>query len=55
MKNKKIIFTIITIILLTASCGPRRYKCGPYRKCDNSIEKTKNNPFYKESHKIHIC
>lgn len=34
------------------SCGPRRYKCGPYRKCENSI---KNNHFYKEFHKIYVC
>lgn len=25
---------IITVLGSFFSCGPRRYKCGPYRKCD---------------------
>ncbi|WP_291109283.1 hypothetical protein [Flavobacterium sp. UBA6195] len=33
---KKIIlsFLLLAILAITFSCGPRRYKCGPYRKCE---------------------
>ena len=27
-----------------ASCGPRRYKCGPYRKCEIKKQNTENHP-----------
>ncbi|MCW1147194.1 hypothetical protein OJ995_03010 [Flavobacterium sp. TH16-21] len=53
--KKKIIYSLIMLVLLTVSCGPRRYKCGPYRKCENSIEKNKNHSFYREFHKIANC
>ena len=44
-----------TLGLNTVSCGPRRYKCGPYRKCENSIEKNEKNSFNKEYHKSNLC
>ncbi len=37
------------------SCGPRRYKCGPYRKCNVFEEKTKKDAFLKEYKKIQYC
>lgn len=55
MNTKKIFCSIIAILILTSSCGPRRYKCGPYRKCENSIEKNENNSFNKEYHKSNLC
>lgn len=33
MKKIKVLIPIITILILS-SCGPRRYKCGPYRRCE---------------------
>ncbi len=45
----------MTLVLITVSCGPRRYKCGPYRKCENSIEKNEKNSFNKEYHKSNLC
>lgn len=38
--KKSITFALISIFILS-SCGPRRYKCGPYRKCEVKPE-TKN-------------
>jgi predicted small lipoprotein YifL len=36
---KRLIGLLVVTIVLTSlfSCGPRRYKCGPYRRCE--IEK----------------
>lgn len=37
---------IITVLGSFFSCGPRRYKCGPYRKCDIQkpiFDKTNSN------------
>ncbi|MFD2909882.1 hypothetical protein ACFSX9_14175 [Flavobacterium ardleyense] len=33
---KKIVVLVLLITVLTSlfSCGPRRYKCGPYRRCE---------------------
>ncbi|MFB9098773.1 MULTISPECIES: hypothetical protein [Flavobacterium] len=32
-KIKKLLFILLTLSFF-ASCGPRRYKCGPYRRCN---------------------
>ena len=45
----------MTLVLVTVSCGPRRYKCGPYRKCENTIEKTKKSHFNNEFYKNQYC
>ena len=29
----KIILTLLFVSILFSSCGPKRYKCGPYRRC----------------------
>lgn len=55
MKKKYFIFSLLTLAVITISCGPRRYKCGPYRKCENSIEKIKKQPIYKEFDKTLSC
>lgn len=34
MKKGSLIYLLMIIVLTTVSCGPRRYKCGPYRKCE---------------------
>ena len=33
---KKLFALLVLTIVLTSlfSCGPRRYKCGPYRRCE---------------------
>ena len=43
------------VVLTTVSCGPRRYKCGPYRKCENTIEKTQKSYFNNEFYKNNYC
>lgn len=36
MKRKIALIIILSSILY--SCGPRRYKCGPYRRCESIKE-----------------
>ncbi|MEL1246584.1 hypothetical protein [Flavobacterium helocola] len=55
MKNKTLLLSLLILLVTTLSCGPRRYKCGPYRKCENSKEKIKNNSIHKEFDKTHCC
>ncbi|TDR24147.1 hypothetical protein IP97_00804 [Flavobacterium cheniae] len=55
MKNKTLLLSLLILLVSTLSCGPRRYKCGPYRKCDNFKEKIKNNSIYKEFNKDYYC
>ncbi len=31
---KKLIILFLAIGFSFTSCGPRRYKCGPYRRCE---------------------
>ena len=53
MKKGSLIYLLMIIVLTTVSCGPRRYKCGPYRRCEikeNSI-KPQN---YNEINKIQL-
>lgn len=40
---KKIIlsFLLLAILAIMFSCGPRRYKCGPYRKCEMNVKPNK--------------
>lgn len=40
---KKIIILLLVGTFILSSCGPRRYKCGPYRRCDNSTKIIKNS------------
>ena len=53
MKKTVIILLIIIVIISSFSCGPRRYKCGPYRKCEFNKNSTKQE-IYKDIHKTHI-
>jgi hypothetical protein len=55
MKKKSVIYSLIMLLLVTVSCGPRRYKCGPYRKCENSIEKIQKDIINNEFVKIKDC
>lgn len=55
MKKKNVIYFAIAILLITVSCGPRRYKCGPYRKCENSIDKYKKIDICYDFNKNKIC
>ena len=53
MKKRTVITGILGIlgILLLISCGPKRYKCGPGRRCEikqNSIKTTPNKQFLKK-------
>jgi hypothetical protein len=50
MKKRTVITGILGILLLI-SCGPRRYKCGPGRRCEikqNSINTISNKQFFKK-------
>lgn len=39
---------LIMIIGVTLiSCGPRRYRCGPYRKCEIKEQKSSTQEFVK--------
>jgi len=49
MKKIAIILLVSVVIISSFSCGPRRYKCGPYIK-ENSI-KPQN---YNEINKIQL-
>jgi hypothetical protein len=55
MKKKKIFYFAIALLLITISCGPRRYKCGPYRKCENSIDKNIKKDICYDFNKITTC
>ena len=55
MKKSHLIITILILVFSTLSCGPRRYKCGPYRKCENSIKKQEKNTYFKEIVKTRDC
>lgn len=46
MKKKTIIIGILGLIFLV-SCGPRRYGCGPNRRCEIK-QSTTNNPIDKQ-------
>ena len=39
MKKKNLIFTMFALIVITTSCGPKRYGCGP-RRCEVKMERT---------------
>ena len=50
MKKRTVITGILGILLLI-SCGPKRYKCGPGRRCDvkqNSIKTTLEEQSFKK-------
>ena len=50
MKKKTIIAGILGILLLI-SCGPKRYGCGPNRRCEikqNSIKEPLDKQFFKK-------
>ncbi|WP_153201346.1 hypothetical protein [Flavobacterium sp. LMO8] len=55
MKNKILLLSLLILLLTILSCGPRRYKCGPNRRCDNSIKKTEKHHNYKEFDKTYNC
>ncbi len=35
---KKVFALLLIGSFALTSCGPRRYKCGPYRKCEKEIQ-----------------
>ena len=41
---KKVVnIVLVSIVLISSySCGPRRYKCGPYRRCEINKNSIKN-------------
>jgi hypothetical protein len=43
MKKKNLIFTMFALIVMTTSCGPRRYGCGP-RRCEVKTQKQPTVP-----------
>ncbi|WP_264560344.1 hypothetical protein [Flavobacterium sp. N2270] len=50
MKKKTIITGILGLFFLI-SCGPKRYKCGPGRRCEvkqNTIKTTIENQSFKK-------
>ena len=53
MKKVVIILLISIVIISSFSCGPRRYKCGPYRRCEINKNLTKQE-IYKDIHKTHV-
>uniref|UniRef100_UPI00404B2D33 hypothetical protein n=1 Tax=Flavobacterium sp. TaxID=239 RepID=UPI00404B2D33 len=46
MKKKSLIIGILGIFFLV-SCGPRRYGCGPNRRCEIKLDTTKT-PLHKK-------
>ncbi|MEZ4786808.1 MAG: hypothetical protein R2790_02735 [Flavobacterium haoranii] len=36
---KKVILLLLLSTFTLTSCGPRRYRCGPYRKCEKEVKK----------------
>lgn len=38
---KKSIAVALVSLFILSSCGPRRYRCGPYRKCEKEIKQNK--------------
>lgn len=36
--KKSIALALVSLFILS-SCGPRRYRCGPYRKCEKETIK----------------
>lgn len=42
MKKATIILLVTIVIISSFSCGPRRYKCGPYRRCEIKENSTKS-------------
>ena len=34
MKKLAVLLLLVTVLSSLFSCGPRRYKCGPYRRCE---------------------
>jgi hypothetical protein len=39
MKKKSVLIALFLITsVIATSCGPKRYKCGPYRRCDVQFE-----------------
>ncbi|MEZ4853594.1 hypothetical protein [Flavobacterium sp.] len=46
---KKIIIIALIFSFGFTSCGPRRYKCGPYRKCEIKETPTKQNAVQKRT------
>ena len=34
MKKLVVLLLLTTVLTSLFSCGPRRYKCGPYRRCE---------------------
>ena len=55
MRKRSLIYLLMIIVLTTVSCGPRRYKCGPYRKCENAIEKTQKSYLNSGFQKTYKC
>ncbi len=55
MKHRNLYLSLLIVCLIFGSCGPRRYKCGPYRKCENSIKNIDKTYYYKEFHKSVVC
>ena len=48
MKQSIKIASLVMIIGATlVSCGPRRYRCGPHRKCEVKEHKTNNHPLIR--------
>lgn len=45
---KKLIILLLLFVFGFTSCGRRRYKCGPYRKCDTKEIPTKVETLQKE-------
>ena len=50
--NYKTIITVILGIFLLISCGPRRYRCGPNRRCEveqNSLKPLLEKQSFKKT------
>jgi len=41
MKKNAVILALFVVIISSFSCGPRRYKCGPNRRCEIKENSTK--------------
>gem|GEM_PF-1687266 len=51
MKKISLILLVLVVLGSLFSCGPRRYKCGPYRRCETK-ENTKQPLNSYTAHKI---
>ena len=52
---KKVFALLLIGSFALTSCGPRRYKCGPYRRCENSTKFIEESKVIEHQLTDNIC